>query len=341
MRKHVTSKRIISLVLSLLMVSSLFAGANPALLPQAKAAANTIENDSLSVQIGDLGQISVLNIKNNTRSINFVLPNDTRNQNNTAHQWMGEMIFATRSAATREGLTGAFTEQDVNRTLAAGGSTTASNISATNPYITKTANGSSSVEVNFLGQDLSSTTSRTMKGYDVKSVFDMQTDDGSMLWSITLSNKSDQYIEFGDIGLPMPWNNKYASTSDTYQNRLTAHSYAGADSGYGYAIRCSGEGNYMLFTPVVETGARVEYVDHWVGTGNGTSEYRSGSLYSNWLADSGGWYPGLSVYYIHSKNIRTQTGRGYFTDDSSLVLGPGESKTYSFKFSAIRAGDGR
>ena len=156
-----------------------------------------------------------------------------------------------------------------------------------------------------------------------------------------MSNKSSQYIEFGDIGLPMPWNNKYASTSDTYSNRLTVHSFAGADSGYGYAIRCSGEGNYMLFTPVVETGARVEYVDHWVGTGNGTSEYRSGSLYTNWLADSGGWFPGLSVFYIHSKNIRTQTGRGYFTDDSSLILAPGEEKSYSFKFSAVRAGDGQ
>ncbi len=341
MTRQLKWQRLISLSLAFLMIISLFLGAIPALVPTAQAAANAIENDSLSVQIGDLGQISVMNIKNNTRDINFVLPNTTSQQNNTAHQWMGEMIFATRSAATREGLTGSFTEQDVNRTLAAGGSTTASNISASNPYITKTANGSSSVEVNYIGQDLSSTTARTMKGYDVKSVYNMDTDDGSLLWTITLSNKSSQYIEFGDIGLPMPWNNKYASTSDTYSNRLTVHSFAGADSGYGYAIRCSGEGNYMLFTPVVETGARVEYVDHWVGTGNGTSEYRSGSLYTNWLADSGGWFPGLSVFYIHSKNIRTQTGRGYFTDDSSLILAPGEEKSYSFKFSAVRAGDGQ
>ena len=339
MRKH--WKRLLSVMLALILTGSLFTGAIPGLKQEAEAAADTIENDSLSVQIGDLGQIAVMNIKNNSSNINFVLPNSESQQNNTAHQWMGEMIFATRSAASPEGLTGAFTEQDVNRTLAAGGSTTATNISASNPYITKTANGSSSVEVNYIGQDLSSTTARTMKGYDVKSVFDMQTEDGSLLWSITLKNKSDQYIEFGDVGLPMPWNDKYRSTSDTYTNRLTAHSFAGADSGYGYAIRCSGEGNYMLFTPVVQTGARVEYVDFWVGTGNGTSEYRSGSLYSNWLADSGGWYPGLSVYYIHSKNIRTQTGRGYFTDDSSLILAPGEEKTYSFKFSAVRAGDGQ
>ena len=341
MTKQFKWQRLVSLALTLVMVISLFSGAIPALLPTAEAAASTIANDSLSVQIGDLGQIAVLNIVNNTSNINFMLPNSESNQNNTAHQWTGEMIFATRSAATKEGLTGAFTEQDVNRTLAAGGSTTATNISASNPYFSKTSNGSSQVVVNYIGQDLSSTTARTMKGYDVESKYDTDTEDGSLLWTITVKNKSDQYIEFGDIGLPMAWNNKYRSTSDTYTNRLTFHSFAGADYGYGYGIRCSGQGNYLLFTPVVETGARVEYVDYWVGTGNGTSEYRSGSLYTNWLADQGGWYPGLEVFYIHSKNIRTQTGRGYFTDNSSLILGPGEEKSYSFKFSAIRAGDGK
>ena len=34
----------------------------------------------------------------------------------------------------------------------------------------------------------------------------------------------------------MPWNNKYASIDDTYNNRTTVHTFAGADSGYAYAI---------------------------------------------------------------------------------------------------------
>ena len=233
------SRRLLSLFLALILAGTLVTGAIPTLLQEVSAAASTIENDSLSVQIGDLGQIAVMNIKNNTSAINFVLPNTESQQNNTAHQWMGELIFATRSASTPEGLTGAFTEVDTNRTLATGGSTTASNISASNPYFSKTSDGSSAT-VHFIGHDMSSTTSRAMKGFDVDSVFNMATDDGSMLWSITIKNKSDQYIEFGDIGLPMAWNNKYRNTSDTYTNRLTAHSNAGADSGYGYAIRCSG-----------------------------------------------------------------------------------------------------
>lgn len=322
------SRKFCTLTLALLVT----AGGLPAIPVQ--AASDTIANNSLRVQIGDLGQISSMNIINDRKSINYVLPNDTANQNNTNHQWMGEMIFSYRtgdSANFPNNSTG-FVEVDTNKTLAAGGSTTASNIKADNPYIKKTKVSDKRVEVDFIGQSEGSTTSRTMKGFDVKSVFDTETDDGSMLWSVTLSNKGSKYIEFGDVGLPMPWNNKYASLSDTYNNRLTVHTFAGADSGYAYAIRTSGEGNYMLFTPVPDSGARIEYVDTWlIGE-------RASNISSNWCGDQGGWYPGLSVYYIHSKNIRNN-GRSYFPDYTSLVLAPGESKTYQFKFSAIRAGD--
>ncbi|MFD0673020.1 LamG-like jellyroll fold domain-containing protein [Cohnella sp. M.A.Huq-80] len=274
----------------------------------------------------------------NNATVNFVLPNNTSPQNDVQHQWMGEMLFSYRTGDTAtfpNDRTG-FVEVDTNKTLAAGGSTKYNTINASNQYFTKTASSDGKrVEVNFIGQPLTSTTARTMKGFDAKSVFNMNTTDGSLEWEITLKNKSTKYIEFGDIGLPMPWNNKYLNVSDTYDNRVTVHNFAGADSGYSYAIRTSGEGNFMMFTPVPESGARIEYVDYWLGD---TGEVRSGSLYSNWVGDSGGWFPGLSVLYIHSKDI-SKTGRGYFTDATSLVLAPQAEKTYKFKFSAVRAGD--
>ena len=338
-------RRVISIVLTIVMVASLFSGILPGLGVTAKAAANEIANDSLKISVGDLGQISTLNIVNNPRNrsnreINFVLPNDTRPQNGVQHQWMGEMIFSVRSSADGSfpaDNTG-FVEVDTNKTLAAGGSTTASNIASDNPYIEKTVVSDKKVEVNFIGQDLSSTTDRTMKGFDVKSTYDMDTEDGSLLWTITLKNKSGAYLEFGDVGLPMPWNNKYTNQNSVYSERVTAHTFAGADSGYAYAIRCSGEGNYILFTPVATSGARIEYVDNWIGSNNGVSDNRTGSTFSNWTGDSGEWQPGLSVYYIHSKDIH-KTGRSYFEDATSLILAPGERQTYQFKFSAVRAGD--
>ena len=118
---------------------------------------------------------------------------------------MGEMIFSYRTSedGTFPEDTSGFVEVDTNRTLAAGGSTTYSDASEnleSNPYIEKNVEDDR-VEVTFKGQDLDSTDERTMKGFDVQSVFDMGTDDGSLLWSITLENTSDQYIEFGDVGL--------------------------------------------------------------------------------------------------------------------------------------------
>ncbi|WP_310830171.1 DUF5695 domain-containing protein [Paenibacillus pedocola] len=335
-------KKLRPLTISMLLVfQTLPLGVSAA--PLTAAVKNDISNASLSAKVGDLGQIEELYINNNPANkqdepINFVLPNTTSPQNGIQHQWMGEMIFSYRTGASeqfpdnREG----FVEVDTNKTLAAGGSTQYSTINPDNPYINKTASSDGKrVEVNFIGQNLDSAAERVMKGFDVKSVFDMETSDGSMLWEITVKNKSKEYIEFGDIGLPMPWNNKYQTLSDTYDDRVTVHNFAGADSGYSYAIRTSGEGNFMLFTPLPESGARIEYVDYWM---HEEGEQRSANTFSNWTGDSGGWYPGLNVLYIHSKDIQ-KTGRGYFTDASSLVLGPDEEKTYKFKFSAVRAGD--
>ena len=134
------------------------------------------------------------------------------------------------------------------------------------------------MEVTFKGQDLDSTDERTMKGFDVQSVFDMGTEDGSMLWSITLENTSDEYIEFGDVGLPMPWNNKYASVDDTYNNRVTVHTFAGADSGYAYAIRTSGEGNYMMFTPVPVSYTHLDVYKRQF-PGDGCRRYMDGTAF--------------------------------------------------------------
>lgn len=341
-----TRQRVTAYAMSAVMLSSLV-GILPQSTVNAQPQSDSISNGSLKAQIGDLGQISSLQIKNNRTNnnggdVNFVLPNDTAAQNNEAHQWMGEMIFSYRTSKDGDfaGDNSGFVEVDTNKTLAAGGLTTYSNASENlkdNPYIEKTATDDK-VTVKFKGQDEDSTDERTMKGFDVTSEYDMGTDDGSMQWNITLENTGGNYIEFGDVGLPMPWNSAYSTIDDTYNNRVTVHTYAGADSGYAYAIRCSGEGNYMLFTPVTSTGAKIEYIDNWIGNVNGVKGTRSGSLYSGWTSDSGTFYPGLQVYYIHSKDIQ-KTGKGYFTDASSLVLKPGEKKTYSFKFSAVRAGD--
>ncbi|MDR0594429.1 MAG: DUF5695 domain-containing protein [Bifidobacteriaceae bacterium] len=334
-----------------------------------------IRNENFYLNVGELGNIKDLRIENNATTFtrnydgavtydaspNFVLPVDEGGRGSNAyHQWMGELIFATRSADTVEGLESEpFVEQDTNRTLAQGGSTTALNATlggAMDQYVTRTAD-EDSITTKFIGGPVEGSgpaptvsVGTVMRGFDATSTFSTDTDDGSLLWEISVENKSQKVIEFGDIGLPLPWNNRYTSTATSYTERVTSHYFAGLDSGYAYAMRPSGEGAFVLLTPVPETGARIEYVDQWlstfqssVNTMRGPSSGNASSIRA-WTADGtsssgNSWQPGLQVQYIHSKNIRQLTGAAYSPEYSSLILEPGQSKTYQMKFHAIRAGD--
>jgi len=332
---------------------------------------DTISNANFYLNVGDLGNIRDLRITNNyvdftryhdnniTRdaSPNFVLPfNEGGRQADPNHQWMGELIFATRSAATIDGLAGQeFVEQDTNRTLAQGGSTTAANATLTGDMVNfvRRDTGEDYIRTRFIGGPVagsgpapSRARGTVLRGFDAISEFRTDTEDGTLLWEITVENKSDQFIEFGDIGLPLPWNNRYTSLGTTYTDRVTAHHFAGLDSGYAYAIRPSGEGNFVLLTPVPESGAKIEYVDQW-HLNHSDSFDMPRDPNRSWGGDgpsfSGGgnaWQPGLSVHYIHSANIRNITGAARSPQFSTLVLAPGESHTYQFKFHAIRGGDG-
>ena len=327
--------------------------------PVTMAANNTIENDQFRIEIGDLGQIRSMYLKNNRTTytsstgtntfdpdLSFMFIDTVGGRNtSTAHQFTGELLFSTRSAATVAGLESAtFAEQDTNKTLAQGTSKTSATATLTgmDSYYEKTAvtGNNGSVINKFIGGAVTGT-SRVMRGYDAVSTFDMNTTDGSILWTVQVENKSDRYIEFGDIGIPISWNDNYngdVTANTIYQRKLSVHSGAGIDSGYVYGMRASGEGGHVLFAPVPESGARIEYIDQWFRNFQGiTGERNNSTNFYAWAHDSTNWQSGLRVCYIHSKAIKS-TGAGYHMDNTSLILAPGEkSPAYQFKFFPIRA----
>ena len=324
-------------------------------LAEPVSAATVLQNGSLSVQIGNIGQIEVFNIRNNRDNRsgaqpNFVMPNTESNLNTATHQYMGEMIFSTRAAETKEGLAAkSYVEQDINKTLAAapaGAMTQYSNFTEANLAANPNINidySDNRVTVDYKGFGLETGTARTMKGYDVQQVWDMDTPDDSLLRTITVKNVSDQFIEFGDMGLPMPWNNKYNSRTASYNDRMMVHNFAGADSGYTQIVRPSGEGNYLIFAPVPASGARIEYVEYVQSRSNfqGVTGYRANSVYGGLGGDDGGWQPGLNILYQHAQNVYAGNGGAYMpvSTFTSKVLAPGEEMTYQYKYFAVRAGD--
>ena len=91
-------RKVTSLALTTAMAVSMLGVLPESTVEAAASDDDSISNGSLTAAIGDLGEISRLTIDNNRKNssgkdVNFVLPNDTNQQNNEAHQWMGEMIF--------------------------------------------------------------------------------------------------------------------------------------------------------------------------------------------------------------------------------------------------------
>ncbi|MCL2425713.1 MAG: hypothetical protein FWD05_05195 [Oscillospiraceae bacterium] len=418
------------------------AAVSPAHVP-VQAGDVRIENDSLRMDIGRLGQITRLNIVdmdlsrpqtlNQWREMNFVAGVHTfasNFRNSADHQWIGEMIFSTRTADTREGLAtaGPFVEVDTNRLLQAGGRSThnnPNNDTHVNPFFTREHNAQANAvtnrfnpdsnnmptgnEPNPPGGNLNATMetggvtaqrrSRIITDFQVESTFNADQDDDSILWSITITNPGDGYIEFGDVGFPMLWNARFSrpntgagipanNTEHVYDNSVIQHSFQGADSGYLQIMPPRGD-NFLIFAPVPQSGARIEYVDHWTLGNWGVGNIHRPD-FGIWRNDSGGGgagdannynLHGMTVAYIHSASIRNFTGSSYFHDTTrgptyftdtnrfparynpvapgsgfggggnpsgpeytplftTLVLGPGQSQTYEFRFHAVRGGDG-
>src|SRR6185312_14717005 len=84
-------------------------------------------------------------------------------------------------------------------------------------------------------------------------------------WQIQLTNTSAQSIEFGDVGLPLPFNEYWSggNNEEIYETRVVTHSFVGNNGSYITIGRPSGIGASLLMVPDASTGAGFEYQDRW------------------------------------------------------------------------------
>ncbi|WP_245987439.1 DUF5695 domain-containing protein [Cohnella lupini] len=260
------------------------------------ASAYTISNGNFNVQTGTNGEITSLQLTGDAFPTNYVM-NGTNapNQNTADHQWLGELMFKYKLGS------GAWT----------------------NAWTSKSADGRTQTQsgntVTVTYQN--ATNAEGIKNFRVVETYSLVND--YLLWSINVTNTSTQNIEIGDFGLPLPFNEFWTggNNEEIYETRVLTHSFVGNNSSYITAGRPSGIGSYLLMVPDATTGAGFEYQDRW------RIEEHPGS---KWAMDQGGWVEGLNVFYIHS-NVIKSTNRGYLPN-TSLILTPNQSKTYSFKF---------
>ncbi|MCR5527399.1 MAG: Ig-like domain-containing protein [Lachnospiraceae bacterium] len=258
-------------------------------------------NDYFTVETGKYGEISSLKITDDEFDTNYVMNAENASAQDTeGHEWLGELMFQTRSANEK-----AWTKE---RTQA---SDSVRNVKLSGNKVIVTYEGSE--EENGISR-LKVTESYSLVNNKVR-------------WEIKVENATDEELEVGDIGLPMPFNEFWTAGDQIYETRTVDHSFVGQNGSYIYVTRPSGEGKFLLMTPDQDTDAGFEYQDHWR-----TAEHKDAGE-TAWCQDQSGWQNGLNVFYIKSAAIK-ETGRGYL-ENTSLKLEPGESKTYSFNFQAV------
>ncbi len=257
---------------------------------------NMLVNEHLQVKIGEYGQIESIKIIDDINSdfcnTEYVLngKNAPNQGNSKEHQWMGELIFTTKRTGDWEEFK---TSEAKERTI---------------------EKKDGKIVVTYQGD------------YKVVETYSVNGD--SILWETQVTNEKDSDLVIGDWGMPMAFNQYWTPTypgEELYDTRCVYHSFVGKNSSYIYALRPSGQGKMLLFTPVSETGAGFEYRDHW--------RLNNGHNGSVWAQDQAGYHSGLDVFYIHSENIQ-KTGSNYM-DSTSITLKKGESKKYAFEFTAV------
>lgn len=145
-------------------------------------------------------------------------------------------------------------------------------------------------------------------------------------WDITLRNRSRQSIEIGELGFPMAFNTLYEGfgwTDDQltrlWNSRVYVHKHIGGGTSWLYAQRMNASTPGLVAFPGDNTGW--EFYSHVRGSLNTPYQWE-----------------GIPVVYIHSKAIvDREEWPSWANGHSSLILEPGDSRTYQMRFAPVEA----
>jgi len=160
--------------------------------------------------------------------------------------------------------------------------------------------------------------------------------DGTLLWEIAVSNPTDRPLELGELALPLRVNDDYAAPygglSPTaavragkmpgiqrvlHEEKVFAHPFVAGHSSYVLIQRPRGDRPFLLAHGVGDTAFECIYKTQ-------------GSTSGTWL--------GTDLLALHSRSASNQRGwdwNPWVNGHTSLVLEPGEKRTYGLRFAFI------
>ncbi len=143
-------------------------------------------------------------------------------------------------------------------------------------------------------------------------------------WDITIRNRSRQSVEIGELGFPLAlatvlegYDRTDQGMREMFTERVYVHKQIAGAASYVVAQRMNGRPPGLVIFPGGET--QWEFYNH-VQTSLNTP--------FNW--------EGVPVVYIHSRaTIEREGWAEWFNGHSSLVMEPGEERTYQIRFAAL------
>ncbi len=163
--------------------------------------------------------------------------------------------------------------------------------------------------------------------------------DGSLLWDIDIENTTGRLLEVGELALPLRANDDYSEIYKgmspreaieagkmpelqriIYEQKVLAHHFIGGHGSYAVLQRPRGDAPFLLFhatkEAAIECAYKVEgfhpwFEDDWIGTDL------------------------LAIHSWATKQLRRWKNNPWVNGHTSLILQPGEKKSYQFRFAFL------
>ncbi len=85
-------------------------------------------------------------------------------------------------------------------------------------------------------------------------------EENSLVWRLAFRNETDQSVEIGDIGLPLPFNRRFVRDNlANYTQVVARHSFISGHGSFLFWQRPNGVGPYLVMTPM--EGTKLEYYE--------------------------------------------------------------------------------
>ena len=166
-----------------------------------------------------------------------------------------------------------------------------------------------------------------IRGFTLEVIFKLNRND--LVWDIQITNTSHTGIEFGDIGIPLLFNEYFRGDRKfKYEQNVLRHTCLAGDGSWIYCAKSNGDGPILMM--MTREGTRLEYL-HRERKSNIRAKTQDGSPFGEFYTFGEAW-AGLVTAYVHSACESAANPGTAQLPATSLFLKPGETVNYGFKF---------